>query len=307
MSLINKIITDLPCRFFNSTFCPESTNEDDSNSNFIVNWGAFLLTVYASIYFANRYCKRNQKQEVKKLTLQDCVNNPDNILKLQRAANGTCQVFLGQDFVIKKCGDKCGAREIQSELARTAIHNNCYPHLIIPKLIGKIGKEYLVEELLPICQSQKNAIVIYETHSSAFTPAVKEFANLLLRCRFTDLLASQFVPTRFETPIPRYDNICPYLEKGEGKLGLVDLEHFEQNSFMFFADRNYGTKIKYCNLGICITLIHLFPLHFKEIIKVMQTAGLQINEEELQTLQSAQNRQLQQRRSGQIAILSSDH
>lgn len=292
MTFALKIIERLPL----SSIC---SSEEDANCRSLVNWGAFVIAAYAGFSLA-RAC---WKGRCKKLTLQDCINNPDRISKLQKAAAGTCGVYLGQDFVLKQCGDQSGFRAVRTKLASSAIQNNNYLHLTIPQVIGIINHEYLAEKRLPICNSEKDAQIVYEKHRDAFTSAVEEFTNLMIRCKFDDIvtICSEF--GRYKTPIPRYDNICPYLEKGKGKLGLVDLEHFEEDTHWFSANESFGLEVKYCNQSTCETLIHLFPLHIDEIIRVMQRAGLELSQEDLGRLRLARDDQLAQRRSGLVVIL----
>ena len=304
MSFITKTIAELSCGFLNSSFCSTSKpNEDDTNYTSPANWGAFLLTVSAGFYLAQVCWKR---RTVKQLTLQDCVSDQSKIHQLQKAPNGTCPVYLGGNFVIKEVGDQWRSRSSRTHFANVAIKRQGYSHLIVPKIFGTIGEgKYLAEERLPVLLSTKDAITIYETNRDAFTPAVKEFTNLVLRCQFEDLLALGKGPVPYETPAPRYDNICPYLdENGVGKLGLVDLEHFEENSLGYPMGENFGVKIKNCNKRTCSILIDLFPLHFEKIIKIMQEAGLQLSEEDLQRLRLAQDAQLEQRRSMRAATSS---
>lgn len=304
MYYITRIIEELPSSLFNFTgFYKSQTSKDDANYKTIAFWAA---TGVALATLCTRLCLAWKKREVKPITLQDCVNDHQNLFALQQAVNGTCKVYLGKDFVVKECGDKRSSRMIRTMLANKVIKNNKYAHLVIPKLMGEFGQTYVAEERLPICQSQKIVSPIYDANRDAFTPAVKEFTNLLMRCKFTDVVVYNYFVSRIVTPVPRYDNVCPYLEKGEGKLGLVDLEHFEENAFWFSAeDENFGVEIKYCNIDICERLIHLFPLHFDEILEVMQSAGLKLSADDLQQLRSAQNDQLVQRRTGVVVLATS--
>lgn len=296
MSFVSKLL-ELPFGFLNSSFY--STTQDDGRYTSYFSTGnltALFLTVCAGIYLA-RGCLQQRT-----ITIQDCVHDPRNIFRLQKAVDGRCAVYLGQNFVIKHAGNQCDFRITKMGFADKAIRNNRYSHLIVPNVSTIIQDTYLVEERLPI-HLTKDAKTLYETRYSAFTPAVKEFTNLLMRCEFTDLLERSRFNLQFKTPVPRYDNICPFIDKdGRGKLGLVDLEHFESGNVRE-ENEDFGIKIKYCNKATCETLVHLFPKHLDEILEVMEEAGLQLALEDRQALQSARDAQLEQRHSNHIDYL----
>lgn len=64
------------------------------------------------------------------------------------------------------------------------------------------------------------------------------------------------------SPIGRYDNIALYIEKDQGKLGLIDLERFHPVCPHFESLEKEGEwYFEQCRKAIC-----LFPYHFEEII-----------------------------------------
>src|SRR5205814_1778439 len=65
----------------------------------------------------------------------------------------------------------------------------------------------------------------------------------------------------------RYDNVVPYLEQGEGKIGLVDLEEF-------VPLRRSGDRPIYQ----CLSAVCFFPLHLEEIVEVMKRFDPEIEE-----------------------------
>ena len=285
-----------------STFQIDKDSEDCASR---VNWvGAMLIAGLANVLFA-----RWENRQVKPLTVQDCVKDPHKIFTLTRAKDGKSPVYLGPHFVVKEKmayadQDMFGVDRSQKIFfANVAISRNKFSHLIVPKIQGEIDGKFLFEERLPIHVDESQNI--YRQHRDAFTPAVKEFVHLLIRCQFADLLSRHNNFHCFVTPVPRYDNVCPYVEKGVGKLGLVDLEHFDNDRWRRSVPDDFGVKVNYCDIDTCATLIHLFPLHFEEIIEIMQINGLQLSEEVLQRLRVAQNAQIQQREKGGIEVVSS--
>lgn len=88
-----------------------------------------------------------------------------------------------------------------------------------------------------------------------FTSAMREFTKLLCQSSFIDITGWIFYSSLSKTIIGRYDNVA--LLEG-GKIGLVDLEHFDDKWKSGFSGFNYFQKTAD---AVC-----LFPLHLEAII-----------------------------------------
>lgn len=225
MSFFVNSITEFSCQLYNFSACSDSQPKKDEASYITpLCLGACLLAAYGSVYFSQACWSRRAVQ----LTIQDCVRDPSKIFELKKAKDGTTEVYLGSTFVIKNTGENLPIRTRGTAFARIAIQNNNFSHLVVPKTHGTIqdGK-FLAEERLPIAGSLQDAMEVYETHREAFTPAVQEFARLLLRCSFSDLLDWGYnYPSPYKTPLPRFDNVAPLFGKRHRKVGISRFRAF---------------------------------------------------------------------------------
>jgi len=277
----------------NNLFSDNSEVTNTSSSGSSEFWSACILALSAACCIT-RCCLKHR--EIKRLTIDDYLNNPKNLSKLKRAGEGTIPVYLGEGFVIKKC-PHAEKRFKSTDLLREVVERHNYSYLIVPHILqikeiqtriingNEFTQAYSVEERLPIHDAYRS-IKIYEDNYAAFTPAVLQFVDLKIRYTFGDLV-SRFTPT---VPRPRYDNLCPYLENGIGKFGLVDADYFE-------TILDDDGSIKYCDFDTCLELIHLFPYHAEEIVEVMEKNGLKLNERDMEQLVIAREAQLKLRKA----------
>lgn len=149
----------------------------------------------------------------------------------------------------------------QMEACRTFCRANGFRLLVVPE--GRIEDDYLRERRLPISEvSQIGQIGLYLSNSERFNGAVAEFVKFLCLAEFDDLLGSSELSSFSEVVNARYDNASLYLEGGEGKIGLVDLESF---SLMDAPPSLEHIK------SACVTSVTFFPLHFDLILSVAES------------------------------------
>lgn len=182
--------------------------------------------------------------------------NPKKLLREPRASAGKTAVYLPKQLpiVLKHSQDQCKSRIEQMEDARKICTQNRFDHLVIPE--ARICGEFIVESRLPLSgHGFQETIAFYAENRDLFTPAVREFTQFFCQAHLEDLVGtSASVFERFG-PIPRYDNIPLYLENGVGRIGLVDLEHFNPHPPSF------------CSIYSWSNLFYLFPYHIEEILE----------------------------------------
>ncbi len=184
-----------------------------------------------------------------------------NLEDLPRASAGKTPVYLPKTLpIVLKHSDRGGPgqgkrRLEEMELARKICEQNNYNRLTIPK--GCLYKEFLIETRVPLEKHDFKAQVgLYIENRDKFTNAVKEFTGFLFQSSLSDITDTRTYSTR--TYLGRYDNVALYLEKEQGKIGLIDLEHFEP-----IVDKSSAASFKKC-----LDAIALFPLHFEEILTI---------------------------------------
>jgi hypothetical protein len=175
--------------------------------------------------------------------------------RFPRAGAGKTPVFLPPNLpvVLKQSGPDCEQRLRKMEEAREICDRNGYTHLAIPS--ARIHGDFLIEERLPILQgSVIQSVGLYIKNKDSMTKAIREFTGFLCQSSMTDIRDTRHpIVKNAPTAIARFDNIALYLDKdGEGKIGLVDLEHFETNRYQSYSWED---------------LITFFPFHFDEILE----------------------------------------
>ncbi len=182
---------------------------------------------------------------------------------LPKAAAGNTSVYFPPDIpiVLKMCG-KADSQKRFGEMQN--MHQLCaenqYQRLVVPKA-HQLG-EFLFETRLPIAaEDTKEQIGLYIENKDLFTKAVRELTSFFCQSFIDDVLGGTRDPynTLSETPMARYDNICLYIEAGEGKLALVDLQHFR---------RLQKDEREWRCVGACKKAISFFPYHLEEILEV---------------------------------------
>ncbi len=175
--------------------------------------------------------------------------------KFPRAGAGKTPVFFPPNLpvVLKQSGDDCEQRLRKMREAQEICDRNGYTHLVIPT--ARIHGDFLIEERLPILEgSVIKSVALYIKNKHSMTKAIREFTGFLCQSSMTDIEDTRHpIVKNAPTAIARFDNIALYLDKnGEGKIGLVDLEHFETNRSQ---SRSWED------------LITFFPFHFDEIFE----------------------------------------
>jgi hypothetical protein len=181
--------------------------------------------------------------------------------KEDRAQNGKSIVYLPKEspYVYKKIkSENAQSRLVKMEQAHEICENSGYKDLVIPQARGY--GEFLVEKKLPFEQKRYDQIRLYAKNPEKFDNAVTEFMGLLSQSYLSDILD--------EDGLGRYDNVPLYLEDGQGKIGLIDLEHFypdvgETKDWLFLR---------------CRDAVHLFPYHLDKIMEVAKKIDPAIEE-----------------------------
>ncbi len=186
-----------------------------------------------------------------------------------RASNGRSLVLLppGVPLVLKKIDHQADSTERMErynnmEKARDICIRNNYEHIVVPK--AKVYKNFTIEKRLPIDEIKtKEQIGLYIENRNLFTPAVQEFTEFLCQASIFDIQGGSSNPFEeiHELPLPRYDNIPLYIENGQAKIGLIDLERFENYISDFDGDWCFHQ---------CVTAITFFPYHLDEIISAAE-------------------------------------
>jgi hypothetical protein len=188
-----------------------------------------------------------------------------------KASVGNTTVYLpiGLPIVLKASGSPANQKRFeQMQQAREICEKNGFTSLVIPK--ARVYGTFIVESRLPISRHDtKEQIGLYVENRDLFTAAVKEFTEFLCRSKLSDLLGSSPYGRLAGVASGRYDNVPLYLEAGQGKIGLIDLESFSPDlpprdvRHVFYA---------------CANAASLFPYHFEEILSVAKKFDLKMEE-----------------------------
>ena len=143
---------------------------------------------------------------------------------------------------------------------------NHYTYLTIPQ--ARRLKSFIVENRLPIIyQNTKEQIGCYIEHKELFTVAIEQFTKFLCQTELEDITwGTDPYQELSNSPIGRYDNVALYIEKDQGKLGLIDLEEFRPVRPHFESSEQEGKwYFEQGRKAIC-----LFPYHFEVIITALK-------------------------------------
>ncbi len=214
-----------------------------------------------------------------------------NYHKLPHAPKGRTPVFLPKDLpiVLKEVRVTCDARIAQMLEARQLLEIIGATHLVIPE--ARKYRGFLIEDRLPIDGvDYLEQMGLYVQNKDKFTKAIREFTAFLCRSELSDLWMrhdAHFLWGKVPSDVARFDNIPLYIENGEGKIGLIDLERLE--SHWLKADRytkgwyeNQMTRPTDSNWSILITI---FPYHFEDILDVVEKMwpGIHLDREFLES------------------------
>lgn len=183
-----------------------------------------------------------------------------------KASIGVTPCYLPKELplVLKQSGSPQNqTRYSQMQCARSVCEANGYKHLVIPR--ARVYQNFIVESRLPLADySVKQQIGLYTENREQFTAAVREMSGFLFHVDLGDLTGGGRDPySRLShTQIGRYDNLPLYLEGGQGKIGLIDLEQLRSSC---------STGTKDWSFRKCQTLLCFFPHHFNEILEVAIT------------------------------------
>lgn len=208
-----------------------------------------------------------------------------------RAGAGKSKVCLFPNVVIKKLTDDSPSERRKNDLsAQKIIESNGYRHLVVPSSCLHNG--YSINQRLPIKNYQKESIAwssiwLSYKHQQAFTKAVEEFTEFLMKVSMGDIIGGTKSYNRALFPdwiaLPRFDNIMLFLDENDlrvGKIGLVDLEHF--------SDRLAGESESLSAFVAAQQAIQFFPYQFETIIATARKWNPNIDLKKLQALRDSQ-------------------
>jgi len=221
-----------------------------------------------------KYLRFNKKIESMSLLDQSLFNHTVQYVQstsiwedVPRAVNGQTTVYLPKELpiVLKLSGSPQNRIRFEKMMdARKVCVKNKYTSLVIPT--ARVHGDFIIETRLPIKENHLlEQMALYLEHWGKFTKPIKEFAGLQFQTTFPDLTGPLYGYFQSLSEIPlgsrigRFDNVPLYLEDDEGKIGLVDLEHFSLNS---------KSSLKYSIVEKCSVLIILFPYHLDTILEV---------------------------------------
>ncbi len=165
------------------------------------------------------------------------------------------EVYFLDKFVIKT-RTNCREDYAAYHEAKTLCKKEGLNLLAVPSC--RVYKNHIIEDRLPLTPSFKEQIGLYIENAHTFNTAVVQFITFYFQSKLYDIVGGSAHPYQVSTNarIPRYDNICFFIEKGMGKIALVDLEKFQIYKDWYTRD-----------LDVCLNeLITLFPYHFDLII-----------------------------------------
>ncbi len=185
------------------------------------------------------------------------------ITNLPQAESGKTAVYFihSIQIILKQSQFACKTRLKTMVQARELIKKKEFNYLIVPKAIEaqEFPKGFLIEECLPIQEGMFKQFALYSDNKESFTPAIKEFCQLVLNNKFSDLTGGKFRYSMLaNVSLPRTDNICLFRKEPDFfGIGLVDLESFQINTP---SDQEFTDQLK--------SLVSLFPYHLETILEI---------------------------------------
>jgi hypothetical protein len=208
-------------------------------------------------------------------------------LDMAKEQQGCTPTYFPENLpvVLKHCGfgvkgvTHCTERLAQMETARALCQQLGLSHLVIPK--AEQYEDFLIEDRLPIkvdALSLENT-GLYLQNKDKFTTVIRQMTTFLYSVDLEDIKDHQAETFwNILSPTPKSDNLPLYLENGEGKIGLIDLEELRIPRRRPFLD---NVKL----------MISFFPYHFEDILDAAKKADPSIHrqiEEEKRELQKTQ-------------------
>jgi len=172
---------------------------------------------------------------------------------------GSTQVFMLKDpaIVLKKTGfpenqirlDKmCKALDLCQKKGLN--------HIVVPS--ARLMGTNIIEQRLPVKMYEplllyKEQVSFYFENKELFTSAVSQLIDFASQAYLPEITgyAENVYLKLAPSAMARYDNLFLYVEGGQAKIGLVDLEHFD---LVEKKDIDW--------VDTCCQLINLFPCHF---------------------------------------------
>jgi hypothetical protein len=178
------------------------------------------------------------------------------------ASSGVHVVYLPEDLpvVLKKLGTKSAKNRFWANWNAAHLCKRFrYMHLVVPKCIKH--KDFTIEEKFPVDKvTLKSQTELYMKNRSQFSEVAKEWISFLLGSELDDILTLDH-PYKKGEPIPlaRSDNLPLFLDKGKGKIALVDLGGYR------LREQDPSKEEVYA----CVkSALALFPSHLEEICSV---------------------------------------
>jgi len=230
-----------------------------------------MRTHFGNVEQASRKASEPMLSEALFERAKSYIDRPESLERIPRACSGKTPVYLLREWpiVLKRSGSPANQKRFdQMTQARDICERNGYEHLVVPK--ARVYRDFIIENRLPITMGTiKEQIGLYVENREQFAEAVKEFTGLMCQSSLSDITGAKGSPYQklSKTPVGRYDNVALYLEEGQGKIGLIDLERFRPECIKKDVDWCFNK---------CRTLIYLFPYHFDEIMSVAQQFDPQI-------------------------------
>lgn len=183
-----------------------------------------------------------------------------------RAIHGRSQVYLPVEIpqvVLKVIESEFnGPRIDQMESIKKFCATKGYKHLIVPS--AKNYRGYIIEDRLPITNDPLVHFGMYCQYPERFSPAVEELTKLFFNVRICDLIVRSTSNTFLDISrnIIRFDNLPLYLDKGIGKIGLIDLQEacpVEGGHAAFAGFKDLALIFPFHLYEICKTVKEQFP------------------------------------------------
>jgi hypothetical protein len=199
---------------------------------------------------------------------------------MSKAIGGITPVYLNPELgVVFKLTESSGnEKRVAQAIKVRDICENQFPALYVPKT--RVWGKSIVEEMVPVHANYKNQIGLYIENREHFAEAAKDLTRFLCQYCLDDLTQkfSMYGSSKMWARV-RYDNLPLYLVRGEnneilqGKIGLIDLEHFQGK----WGSIREGV-LRRSRVYMCSTVVALFPYHLEEILKVAQGFDPKIGE-----------------------------
>jgi hypothetical protein len=192
----------------------------------------------------------------------------------KHALNGHTPTYFFRDeaLVIQDNFEDPWTRTSKMELAADLVRKNGFQHIEIAK--ASVYQNYVVQSLLPIeCQKAAQCMGLYFYNVESFTEVVQELTSLFIHLYHDDINSYKAeVPGgfMFSHPLPRFDNLAPFIENGVGKVAIPDLddcslmEPIKQAGITSFFSKDKYAELRHIGIK---NIIRFFPYHYNEIME----------------------------------------